>query len=312
MAKRTSIRPSTILNRAAAPPGFLVIGHVVQDVVSRPDPNGEQPDQVCYRIGGSLSYSALTARNLGERVGAVTSVGPGIDPAGVMPGIPLVTVPSSATTTFENIYNDGRRKQFVRAVASPLQPQSVPKEWLAADIVHLAPVAQEVSPALAQLFARSFVGVTPQGWMRRWDADGKVVRTSWLEAGEVLKMADAVVLSVEDIVGGQNTIRSYARRTALLVVTRGSRGADLHWRGEVHHFPAFPAKEVDPTGAGDVFAAAFFIKVHRGGDPLLAMRFATCAASLAVEDFGLRGVPTLRQVEQRMEAVEGEGHQLTR
>lgn len=274
---------------ATSRPSYFILGHIAKDI----GPWGT-------RIGGSFSYSAITARGLGERVGGVTSVGPDLKLEDTFGGIEVVCVPSPVTTIFENLYVGRRRKQFIRAVASPIEPQHIPRNWLTSNIVHLAPIAHELSTAIAQLFPQSFVGVTPQGWIRQWDVDGNVSKRAWSGAEDVLRSADAVVFSGEDVAGGEKAVASYARLTEVLVVTRGAEGADLHYRGRVHHFPAFPVREVDPTGAGDAFAAAFFVELHRSGDPFRATRFANCVASFVVEGVGLSGIPTREQVDERL------------
>lgn len=276
----------------ASLPTYLVIGHVTEDLV----PGGT-------RIGGSLSYSALTAHHLGESVGGITSANPELELPDIFRQIELIRIPSPATTRFENVYVGRKRKQFIRSLADKIGIDDIPKTWLGAEIVHLAPIAHEVSSEIIRLFPNSFVGATPQGWMRRWDADGRISKARWRDAEAILKSVDAVVLSVDDAPGGEKTIASYANAAKVLVATRGVEGADLYFRGRVHHFPAFPAKEVDPTGAGDVFAAAFFIKMHRSGDPFLSAKFANCAASLAVEKVGIEGIPTLEQINWRMRAT---------
>jgi sugar/nucleoside kinase (ribokinase family) len=70
---------------------------------------------------------------------------------------------------------------------------------------------------------------------------------------------------------------------------------------EPFHAPAFKsAVEVDPTGAGDVFAAAFFWHLHNsGGDWRTAADWANCVASFVVEKRGVAGVPKLAEVEKR-------------
>ena len=52
------------------------------------------------------------------------------------------------------------------------------------------------------------------------------------------------------------------------MVTQGSRGAVLRWKRQWFGVPAYPAKEVDSTGAGDVFAAAYLVRYSKVGDPL--------------------------------------------
>jgi 1D-myo-inositol 3-kinase len=87
------------------------------------------------------------------------------------------------------------------------------------------------------------------------------------------------------------------------VVTLGDRGCDVYRQGEAERFhsPAFrSAAEVDPTGAGDVFGAAFFWHLHTsGGDWRTAADWANCVASFVVEKRGVAGVPKLAEVEKR-------------
>jgi hypothetical protein len=253
-----------------------------------------------YRVGGSFTYAIGTARNLGERAVGITSFGPDLHLDNISDPFSIYDVPSTVTTTFENRYSGAQRLQFVLAVASRLEAGHVPLDWQNSEIVHLAPVAQEVSPGIIDMFPKSFIGITPQGWLRRWRRDGRVTRSKWADDERVLHRANAVVLSEDDVIGGEATLGRYARQTPILAVTRGKEGADIYYQGAVHRSPAFPVSEVDPTGAGDVFAAAFFIKLHRSGDPLLAGRFANCAASFAVEGMGIQGIPSLDQIERRM------------
>ncbi|HAX70479.1 MAG TPA: hypothetical protein DCY14_12775, partial [Anaerolineae bacterium] len=54
----------------------------------------------------------------------------------------------------------------------------------------------------------------------------------------------------------------------------------------------------DATGAGDIFAAAFFARCVRTRDPWEAARFATQLASYSVTRVGLQGIPTPKEIEQ--------------
>ena len=71
-------------------------------------------------------------------------------------------------------------------------------------------------------------------------------------------------------------------------------------------WPIVPAPtgpdEVDPTGAGDVFAASFVIGLHQRGDPVWAADFACAAAAFAVESPGLSGIATMPRILERMAA----------
>jgi sugar/nucleoside kinase (ribokinase family) len=85
------------------------------------------------------------------------------------------------------------------------------------------------------------------------------------------------------------------------VVTEDRNGCTVWQHGHQEHFPAFEVEEVDPTGAGDVFAAAFLLRYGETRDRPTAARFANCVASFAVEGTGTAALPTLEQVEDRLQ-----------
>jgi sugar/nucleoside kinase (ribokinase family) len=272
------------------PPDYLVIGHVTRDLVA-----GHE-----YRVGGTATYSALAAHGLGQRVAVLTSADPTWPLFRTYPSIEVVRRPSESTTTFENIYAGGARRQRVRSVASVLTPEDLPAAWQQAAIVHLGPVAQEVSPHLVHCFPGALVGVTPQGWMRRWDGDGMVSPTDWESAETVLRAAAVVVMSLEDVGRDRERLASYVRQSRLLVLTLGPQGAVVFQGGREQRVPAYVAEEADPTGAGDVFATAYLVRFAATRDAIEAARFANCAASFVVEAVGAANMPSMEQVEFRM------------
>ena len=81
------------------------------------------------------------------------------------------------------------------------------------------------------------------------------------------------------------------QRVPVAVVTAGAAGALLYVNGERYEVRPRRTREVDATGAGDVFAATFLIHYDRDGDPWEAAEAATCAASLSVEGEGWSAVP---------------------
>ena len=89
-----------------------------------------------------------------------------------------------------------------------------------------------------------------------------------------------------------------AGQTNILVVTEGAAGAVLYWNGDRRRFRAPTVDEVDATGAGDIFATAFFVRLLNTRDPWEATRFAVLLASHSVERAGLDGIPTRLEIEQ--------------
>jgi sugar/nucleoside kinase (ribokinase family) len=228
----------------------------------------------------------------------VTACGPDLD-LSPLEGIPLACAASATSTTFENVYGSNGRTQFIRAQAAPLTADSIPPDWRHAPIVHLAPLTREIQPSLAAELDAVFLGVTPQGWLRHWDEDGRVRHdvAAWPEAAEVLPRASAVVLSLEDIGRDWAVAERWARLAATLVITQGAEGCTVFRRGQgARQFLAPRRAEVDPTGAGDVFAAAFFINYYETEDAWGSARFANQVAALSVTRHGLDGVPTSEEV----------------
>ncbi|MCX7838095.1 MAG: PfkB family carbohydrate kinase [Anaerolineae bacterium] len=268
---------------------FLIIGHIVQDVV----PNG-------FTVGGTATYMGTTVRNLGRKTGIVTRLAPDFVIPDVLHDIAIHRVASARTTTFHNIYKDGRRTQFLLARADDIQPDDIPLEWRAAPIVHLGPLAREVDARFATLFPHALVGVTPQGWMREWDDTQRIRARVWEEARDILPHVDVLVLSEEDLNGNRELMDEYAALTRIAVMTQGAKGCVVFAEGRAKHVPGFPAVEVDPTGAGDVFAGAFLVRLHETSDPFEAARFANATASFCVEGPGVTTIPTRAQVEERL------------
>ena len=177
---------------------YLVIGHATRDLVDG-----------TWTIGGTVSYAARTALASGCRVGVVTSTAPTLDLSRALDGVLLARTPAAATTTFENVYTASGRQQVLHARAETLTPTTIPPDWRA-KIVHVGPVARECDQSLLDSLGDSFVGVTPQGWMRRWNQAGQVSSARWENAEPWLARADGVVLSAEDVASDDALLTRYA------------------------------------------------------------------------------------------------------
>jgi sugar/nucleoside kinase (ribokinase family) len=252
----------------------------------------------------------MTALRLGRRVGVVTSAAAGLDLATELPGVALHVVPARETTRFRNEYVTTGRRQTLLGRAELLAWRDVPTEWRGAAIVHLAPIAREVDLGLAEALgsSRAFIGATAQGWLRGWNAHGDVHLASCHTLAERLRWVDALVVSEEDLGGSEWGGSVLTEAGAVVAVTRGAQGVTIsrrhrHGTGQldVEGLPACPAEVRDATGAGDVFAAAWFVRLASGTPLVEAARYAEGAAACAVERSGVAGVPTVREIEERLE-----------
>jgi hypothetical protein len=273
------------------PIDYLMIGHISIDKT----PAGLQ-------IGGTTTYTSLVARALGLRVGIVTSWGSEI-PLGPLSQVPIVNLPSDHSTTFKNISTPEGRIQTIYNVAQTIDLNLIPNQWLNTPIVHLGPIAQEVEPTLVRHFSNSLIGTTPQGWLRTWDSDGRVSPSEWPEATFVLNHVGAAVVSIEDVDNDEVRIEEMATACRVLAVTEHSEGVRIFWNGDVRRFRAPPVSVQDTTGAGDIFAGAFFFRLYTTRDPWEAARFATQLAAFSVTRVGLDSIPTQEEIQECMAEV---------
>ena len=179
----------------------------------------------------------------------------------------------------------------VGATARPIRAADVPPDWRDASLVMLAPVLDEVDPRLAVAFTEGAVGAAAQGWLRALGQDGAVQPRPWSPPAVMLAKLQALFLSREDIRGQEGAVVEWFQRVPVGVLTAGGDGGLLFVNGERYEVRPRPAKEVDATGAGDVFAATFLVEYQRTNDPWEAVAAAACAGSLAVEGEGWARVP---------------------
>jgi sugar/nucleoside kinase (ribokinase family) len=144
------------------------------------------------------------------------------------------------------------------------------------------------------------IGLTPQGWLRSWDSEGRIHTTEWPESAFVLERAGATVVSLQDVEENEERLYEMAASSRVLAVTEAAAGARVYWQGDVRRFNAPDVKEVDSIGAGDIFAAAFFVRLYTTRDPWEAARFANLLAAISVTRPGLSGIPTPEEIEESM------------
>jgi sugar/nucleoside kinase (ribokinase family) len=263
---------------------YLLIGHVADDIT----PPTAVP-------GGTVVYAGRAAQALGYQTAVVTSAGPGYDWQRALGDIPVANKAAARTTTFLNVETSHGRRQTIHGLAQRLSADDVPAEWRRPSIVHLAPIANEVDPAVANLFSDSLIGLTPQGWLRGWGDDGRVYPIAWPAAADLLPLAAAVILSQEDL-PDPAVLDEFRRWARLVVVTAGAAGCTVYCRDESRHIAAPAVTAVNTIGAGDIFAAAFLIRLHQtAGNPWAAAEFANRIAARSV---------TQKDLDEKIDVVE--------
>ncbi len=94
-----------------------------------------------------------------------------------------------------------------------------------------------------------------------------------------------------------------AKPGAVVVLKNGAHGCSIFTEGERLDLPGYPVTEIDPTGAGDCFSAAFIAGLEAGWPLEQVGCYANAAGALAVTRMGpMAGAPTCQQVMEMLAA----------
>jgi sugar/nucleoside kinase (ribokinase family) len=232
-------------------PSLAVIGHLSRDVVAGAEP----------RIGGGPWHATRALAALGADAVVIAACGTEDEDAFraalAGTGVPFELDARGSTTAFSFSYDEaGRRTMTVDAIAEPFAPD-VDADW-----VQVAPLVRGdvVIPRAPHVL------LDGQGLVRRPVLGPLELDTAFdpelLRGVSILKLSDdeAAAVGAVDV--------------PELLITHGARGATVNGT----HIPAEPV-DADPTGAGDMFAAAYLVARARGAEPVEAGRSASALVS---------------------------------
>lgn len=273
---------------------YATVGHVTVDVLS----DGSR------RAGGAAFYSALQASRLGLRALIVTrGVASEIEEllAPYAHELALELMPGEYTTTLLTTGAGATRNQRVLAWGGPIEEDLE----LDSSIVHIAPVARETPTRWRG--GSQFVGLTPQGLLRQWPgAERRITLTAPPPSSErVADVCNAIVVSEHERSGCSTLISRGLAAGAVVAVTDGAAPSKVLLPDGKTLALDVPTVEDprDDLGAGDVFAAAFFVALAEGQSPDDAARFATAAAAVRMQGEGAAAIGDRDAVHARLHAV---------
>ena len=258
---------------------YFLVGHFAKDII---DSN--------FQIGGTVFYSGILAKKFGFEVKILTSFGEDlkekIKKEQLLKEIKIFNVASQKSTTFKNIYfkDKDKRRQYLFSVAKKISTKNLPKE-IDPQILHLAPLIQEVDPKIAKKFKNSFIGATLQGWLRKRAKNSQVLFSFWKDYKKFLPLFNVAICSLHDLKNDFSLAKEFAKYSKLFVLTNGKKGCIVFENLKITKIlPKKILKEGYFTGAGDVFACAFFTNYEKTKNPYLAGEFANEIAGLHIKE----------------------------
>jgi 1D-myo-inositol 3-kinase len=287
---------------------YTTLGHVTVDVMA----DGTR------RPGGGAFYSALQAARLGLRTLILTQGSPPEIEDLLAPfagELELLIRPAARSTALATSGTGGERRQRLLSWAGEIAADV----QVDAAILHLAPVARETPSRWRGRTA--FVGLTPQGLTRAWPAEGGELRQIALDPSHLPARCDAIVLGERERASCASLLRhvggapppaaTHAGRPSarpphtsrpVIAVTAACAATQLHTPGAAVGAVPVPAIDdvVDDLGAGDVFAAAFFVALHEGAEPEQAARVGHAAAAVRIGAGGPGAVGHRAEIEARL------------
>jgi 1D-myo-inositol 3-kinase len=235
--------------------GFTVAGHIaVDDIIT--------DDGLSVQLGGPPCYAAVLGTVLKFPVKTVTRIGEDF-PEVFQPILEDIGVTAqrshiSSTTKFVIDYRYNPRRMSLPSICEPISLKEIEK----ADRLALCPIANEINPQMMMSLTPSLLALDPQGLLRKVGQDGLVLPKKWMnsvlfEKLDILKTSSSehtLITGMSDIRKSLGVLKRYGVKNA--VITIGKGGSYVSSDSGIYHIPAYPVKEVDPTGAGDVFMAA--------------------------------------------------------
>ncbi len=269
---------------------YVTVGHVTLDLIE------DRPGGTVSQPGGGAFYSALQAARLGLRTLIVTQGVPAQIEELLAPystELDLRVIAAPHTTTLATSHSGLARSQRVLAWAG----QIVEPLDLNSSILHLAAVARETPTTWSG--AADFVGLTPQGLVREW-RDGQTTSLVALDPATVPSRFDAAVIGERERACCETLFEAAQRSGATMAVTAGAQPTAVYPAGEEPVVQAVVPSTTaarDDLGAGDVFAATFFVALREGMPAAEAAVFGNAAAALRVTAVGAAAIAQRTEIE---------------
>jgi len=278
----------------------LIIGNITKDIIVLN--NGKE-----LSFGGSI-YSTLASSKLGCNTSLLCRGNSELVPIIKKleeHGVNIILQKDTGLTTFINDYSSGERQQSLLDRTDEIE-YDLNKKF---DVTHINPLFEEVALETLKKAKENtnLLSFDVQGMVRRLDDSNrkKVIGKFWDTKECFLPHIDLLKVGKDEIslISNKKNYRDMCEEfldlgVKVVELTFGKDGSIIYGK-KCHEIPAYKTKEVDPTGAGDVYGTSFAIKCFESKSELNSGLFASAAASFVVEDFGFNNIQTKERVDER-------------
>lgn len=283
----------------------LVAGFITIDSI-------QLPMRQVTSVGGPPSYAGLVCARFGHSVFPLTKVGNDFPDEQTVwlarNGIVLRASDRSLTkpTTRFTISNSaGNRALKMGSRCEDLSAAQIPPDTrFSASLV--SPLAGEVSTSLlTEISARSdFIFLDPQGFVRSFDAEGRVSITP-LRDKSILSKVDAIKMdrTEAEMLTGKSDPRQALEKVAAIgvrkaIVTQGGEACHVLDGSTIYQMEVPKAPVVDTTGAGDILSGATVSWYLKTRDFLRSACFGIAASSLSLHMIALAKIDLPMSVDE--------------
>jgi sugar/nucleoside kinase (ribokinase family) len=293
---------------------IITFGNPVYDEIQTPKIRRE--DRV---LSGCSTNASLVVSRLGEHAVLVGTIGKDFEARlrGELEKYGIENRCSISTNTggFKLNYDErGDRELEILGIADPIPQED--ESFEDADFILFGPILGEISPEFASNIKSKYdapVIFDPQGSLRMMD-NGNIIHRFSEEFRKIAGISTIVKANeleakvVTGIDARKNPVlavkKLYEFGCEIAIVTLGDAGSIIFDGTNLYEIPPYQVDAIDPTGAGDTYAAGFMIRYLETPNSLQEVGcYASCVASIMVENSGPDFSITRQQVQARFEEL---------
>lgn len=274
-----------------------IIGNPAFDLIEVPN---HKPARI---LSGFVFNSGVILAKLGYKVKIIAKVGKDsveeFSKQVTNHGIKISNLVTGEVSTGFNVIYDKKGDRTLRNLgdAGKIHESDIPPDFFESDAVLIGPLIQEIPPdTLRYLATNSSLNLLdPQGLLRKIDRNKAIENIVIQNVKSILQDIDILKLTSEEafLMANSKSTEDVPKILSemgpkIIAITFAEKGSIIYEDGElVVRIPAYPVNAIDPTGAGDVYAAGFIFEYLKTKDLIKSGFFASAAASFMVENMGI-------------------------